>query len=208
MSDITSIFTTFGIGFAAGYRAAIPALLLGVVHHTQYFELAERWQWLASPAVISILAVIAIVEIAADRMPESAELVELASWLPKAVVGFIGAAAAMGTVDSNVWALGASGLLGAGVAAATDRLRIGARRQTRELADSGAGGADKAAHHLESLAAVGVTGAAIFQPWLVLVVIAAVVAVGVAAYVISRGLSRTASRFAGFRSGDEPEGGP
>jgi hypothetical protein len=173
------------------------------MHHTRYFELSQRWEWLASTPVLALLAVVAIAEIAADRVPESAELVELASWLPKAIVGFAGVAATVGTVDSNVVSLVGSGLLGAGVAVTTDRLRVAARAKTRELADAGAGGADRAAHHVESLAAAGVTAAAVLQPWLVVILIVGAIGLGVVAFFISRGLSSAAVRMTGLRTGDE-----
>ena len=202
---IASILASFGIGFASGYRAAIPALLLGVLHHTSYFELAPRFAWLASPAVIGVLAVIAVVEIAADRMPESAELVALASWLPKAIIAFLGAAAVVGTVDSDVMALGASGLLGATVAVATDRARAVARKKTRDLGDSGAPSADRAAHHAESIASVAIAAAAALSPGWVIVLVLAAVALMVLVAVAARALHRAVTRRAGLRTGDEAD---
>lgn len=205
---LATIIASFGIGFASGSRAAIPALGIGLAHHTPYFELSEKWLWLASPAVISILAVVALAEVVADRFPDSAELVDLAGWLPKAILAFLGVAATMGSLDASIVTLVSSGLLGAGVAVATDRVRSKARQKTRELADSGAPGADSAAHHLESAAAVGVTAAAIFQPWLVLVAIALAVGLALIAYRASRTLVATARRAGGLQSGDEPDGPP
>lgn len=205
---LTSLLASFGIGFASGYRAAIPALLLGILHHTPYFELAPRFGWLASPAVLAVLGVVAVVEIAADRMPESAELLELASWLPKAIVAFLGAAAVVGTVDSDLVALGASGLLGATVAVATDRARSVARKKTRDLGDAGAPGADRAAHHVESLASIAIATAAALSPgWVVVLVLAAVV-LAVLVAVTARALHRAVSRRAGLRTGDEDTTNP
>jgi hypothetical protein len=147
------------------------------------------------------------VEIAADRMQESAELVALASWLPKAVVAFVGVAAVMGTVDASVMSLVASGLLGAATAVATDRVKVVARRKTGELADAGVETADNAAHHLETAVAAGAVTAAVLQPWLVIVVLAVAVLVGGLVYVFARGTLHGVRKVAGLRTGEEPEGG-
>jgi hypothetical protein len=199
---IATALTAFGVGLASGQRGALTAFLIGAAHHSPWFSLGTRWEWLASPAVLAICCVVGVVEILADRMPESSEWVDIASWLPKAVVGFIAVAATMGTVDQSVMALAGSGMLGATLAVGTDRLRVAARRTTRDLADGGASGVDRAVHHGETLSAAGLTLAALAQPWMVILVLFAVVGFSVVIVGAARAAKGGATRLFGLESGD------
>jgi hypothetical protein len=173
------------------------------MHYTPYFELGPTWLWLASPVVMSILGVLVLVEFLADRSPEFAELTEFAGWLPKAVVGFLLVAASMGELDGDLSSLVASGLLGAGIAVGTDRIRVGARKKTRELADSGVATPDNLAIGTETVAAGGFAVAALAQPWLVVVLLIVVAFAGIGIWTMAKVAGVAAKRAFGFKSGDE-----
>ena len=148
--SLLSYCTAFGLSAGAGSRAGIAGLALGLFHYTPYFELSETFAWLASPAVLVVLGLVAIVESLADAHPEMSQLADLANVLPKIAVGFIAFAAATGTVDTSLVELGASGLLGAGTAMATHVIRTKARNVIRGAADLTHDGLHKTASVVET----------------------------------------------------------
>lgn len=196
--DLVQLFSATGLAAGAGQRAALVALALGAFHHTEYFELAPRFAWLASTPVLVALGVVALADLVAERFPEIAELRDLAGYLPAAVVGFIASAGALGAVDQNLVALGASGVLGSAVAVGTHYGQVRVREQAREMDDS----VDRLAGWGASLGAGGLTTASIFQPWLVLPVLALLVlAVVVLLFTVHR-LKRALTKAGGFHSVD------
>ncbi len=133
MSPLMSYLTGFGLASGVGAKAYVPVLALGALHHTEYFELSPQWAWIASPAVMVVLAVLTVAEIWVESDPDLAQYVDLVHYLPKAATGFIAFAAATGTVDQSLLELGASGLLGTGTAAAVAFVRHRLRGATREV---------------------------------------------------------------------------
>ena len=57
MPSLMSYLTGFGLASGVGAKAAIPVLMLGGLHYTEWFELSERFAWIASPPVMIVLAV-------------------------------------------------------------------------------------------------------------------------------------------------------
>jgi hypothetical protein len=198
------LLSSLGLGAAAGQRGALTALLLGAFHYTPWFSLGDEWAWVASPVVLGILGAVALAEILADRMPESAALVEVAAWLPKAIVAFLAVAAVSGTLDASLNALLLSGTLAAGSAVVAERGRVRARKESRALADAGSSGADRTLHHTETVGAVGLTAAALTAPWLVLVLLAAIVLVAIVALLAARATQRVVRRVTGIEDPAEP----
>jgi len=152
-AELTQILTGAGLAGAAGHRAFVPPFLLGLVSRLgttgsdgqPLFQLSEQFQWLGDTKVLVILGVLAVVEYVAEKNPDAPELVNWALKVPKLVSGFIVAAAATGTVDSNVMALSASGLLGSATSLGVDTLRAGVKHAVQEpLSDATHGASDKA----------------------------------------------------------------
>src|SRR5262245_63301510 len=124
MSSLAQVLTGTGLAAACGHRAFVPPLLLGLAHRLAaataasgqqpFFALSPQFAWLADPIVLAILAVLALVEFLAEKNPDAPEIVNLALKLPKAVSGFLCAAAAAGSVSDNLALLSASGVLGSG----------------------------------------------------------------------------------------------
>jgi len=54
LENIVSYLTAFGLATGAGTKATIPVIALGLFHHTRYFELSPRWEWIASPPVPAV----------------------------------------------------------------------------------------------------------------------------------------------------------
>jgi hypothetical protein len=152
---LTQILSGAGLAGAAGHRAFLPPLLLGLTHklaaataaagEAPFFELSQKFQWLSDPKVLAVLAVLAVVEFIAEKNPDAPEIVNLALKLPKAVSGFLVAAAATGRVDENLLALSASGVLGGGIALGVDKLRADVKHAVQQpLSDATHGASDKA----------------------------------------------------------------
>lgn len=178
-SELTQILTGAGLAGAAGHRAFIPPLMLGVAHRLELgFELSERFAWLADPKVIAILAVLAIVEYLAEKNPDAPELVTLALKLPKAISGFLVAAASMGKMDQSLVALSASGLLGSATSLGVDTLRAGVKHAIQQpLSDATHGHSDR----LMSTAETAWSGFLTYLSWVIpiLAVLALFVLLGV-----------------------------
>ena len=137
--------SAFGLAGGAGAKAFIPLLLLGGFHYTPYFELGERFAWIASPQVLVVLGVLVVLEILVDSVPELGEYSDIVAYLPKVVAGFIAFAAATGSLDESLVQLGVSGALGGGTAAGVHWVRNQIRRPFREVAETLHGGAARAA---------------------------------------------------------------
>lgn len=64
------LMTGFGLASAAGLNAYIPLLSMGLLgRYTNLVNLPQVWSWLENGWVISIVAVLLIVEIVADKIP-------------------------------------------------------------------------------------------------------------------------------------------
>ncbi len=176
--DILALLTGFGLSAAAGSRACLVLVALGLFHHTSYFELSPEFVWIGSPVVICVACVLALVEIAADAHPEVSELVHVASYLPKIVVGFVALAGSTGTVDRNLLLFAASGVVGGGTAAAVHYVRHKVRGVVHDCAGCVADHASPKLSCAETAGMCGVTAGAIFVPVLVVLVIALALVAG------------------------------
>lgn len=132
MQPLMSYLTAFGLAGGVGAKAFIPVLALGAFHYTEYFELSQRWAWIANPAVMVALGVMVLVEIVVDANPDLGGYADVVGYLPKLAAGFVAFAAATGTVDQSLVELGTSGLLGGATAGTVHFLRNRARRPLRE----------------------------------------------------------------------------
>ncbi|MGE0219905.1 DUF4126 domain-containing protein [Mycolicibacterium sp.] len=64
------MLTGFGLATAAGLNAYIPLLALGLLSRfTDLVSLPAGWAWLENGWVLSIVAVLLVVEVVADKMP-------------------------------------------------------------------------------------------------------------------------------------------
>jgi hypothetical protein len=172
MGELMTYLTGFSLAAGAGAKAFIPVLALGGLHYTPYFELADRFAWVASPPVMAVLGVLVIVELVVDASPERGEYSDTVAYLPKLAAGVIAFAAATGTLDESLLELGASGLLGAGTAAGTHWIRTRLRRPMREYVENVHEGFGKTATAGEAGVAVAAVGTGIFVPVLGVVLLA------------------------------------
>ncbi len=188
-SALLTYCTGFGLAAGAGGRAGLAVLALGAFHYTDYFELSERFVWIASPPVMAVLGVIGVVEIWADAHPDIGEFTELAAWLPKLVAGFLAFAAATGSVDGNLLQLAASGIMGAITAGTVQFVRSEVREVVRDTSEATHPFVDKAYAMGETAVAGTVAGAAFLAPVAIplLVVVGLGAAWGVRGWLKKRG---------------------
>ena len=65
-----SLLTGLGLSTAAGLNAYIPMLMLGLLaRFTDVVNLPRGWSWMENGWVLSILAVLLVVEVVADKIP-------------------------------------------------------------------------------------------------------------------------------------------
>lgn len=164
METLMTYMAAFGLATGAGAKAFIPVLALGAFHYTPYFELTERFIWVADPMVMGILGVLVVLEIVVDSHPDLGRFSDIVSYLPKIVAGFIGFAAVTGRLDSNVAQLGASGVLGGGTAAGVHWLRNKVRQPYRDFAEDTHESAGKLASLSEAGASAALSGSAMIVP--------------------------------------------
>jgi len=159
-----TLLAGFGLASSAGAKAFIPVLLLGGLHHTKYFELSDRFLWIADPAVMIVLGVLVVLEIVVDAHPDLGRFSDVAAYLPKVVAGFLAFAAVTGRLDSDLVQLGTSGVLGGGTAASVHWLRNQVRRPFRDLAEEAHEAAGKLASVSEAGASATLSGTALVAP--------------------------------------------
>lgn len=175
METLMTYMAAFGLATGAGAKAFIPILALGAFSYTPYFQLADRFAWIADPLVMAILGLLVVVEIAVDAHPDLGRFSDLASYLPKVVAGFIGFAAVTGQLDPDIVHLGASGVLGGGTAAGVHWLRNKIRSPYRDFAEDAHEGAAKVASLSEAGASATLAGTAMVVPPVSMVLAVAVV---------------------------------
>jgi len=164
MESLMTYMAAFGLAAGAGAKAVIPVLALGAFSYTPYFELSQRFTWIADPVVMIVLGVLVFVEIAVDAHPDLGRFSDLAAYLPKVVAGFLGFAAVTGRLDDSMVQLGASGILGGSTAAGVHWLRNQVRRPFRDLAEDAHETAGKFASVGEAGASAALSGTALVAP--------------------------------------------
>lgn len=64
------LLSATGLAGAAGLNAYIPLLVFGLLaRFTDVVNLPSGWQWLADPAMLTIVAVLLVIEFVADKIP-------------------------------------------------------------------------------------------------------------------------------------------
>ena len=179
MESLMTYMAAFGIAAGAGAKAFIPILALGVFSYTPYFELADRFVWIADPMVMVVLAVLVIVEIVVDAHPDLGRFSDVIAYLPKVVAGFLAFAAVTGRLDNDLIQLGTSGVLGGGTAAGVHWLRNQVRRPFRDLAEDAHESVGKLASVSEAGASATLSGTALVAPPLSILALVGFVAASV-----------------------------
>jgi len=99
MDAITNIFSAFGLASAAGLNAYLPLLVVAMTaRFTDLIQLNQPWDVLTSWYVITILAVLLLIEMTVDKVPAVDTLNDIISTAIRPVAGAILFAAGSGAV--------------------------------------------------------------------------------------------------------------
>lgn len=179
MTDVLSLLTASGLAGAAGHRAAVPALLLGVLHHLAaaiaeggepFFALGPGWVWLADPLVIGLLVLLLVAELLAES--ESPELASVAGRVPRLLSGVLVAMAAAGAYDDKASMQLLAGIVGGGVAGGVDFTRATVRELGGDALDAATGGwSSRIMAIVETVWSVVMSVVAVVFPLLVILVL-------------------------------------
>jgi hypothetical protein len=137
VSVALSVATGLALAAAAGFRAFVPLLAVGLAIHYGYVEAAPGFTWLGEPLVLLALAVATLVEITAYYIPGVDHVLDVVAAPVAIAAGIIAAAGVMvGLPDWARWlaAIGAGGI----VTTAGHALNAVARAKTG-IASGGAG---------------------------------------------------------------------
>lgn len=183
--------SALGLASSAGLNAYIPMLAYGLLaRYTDFVNLPAGWTWLADPILLVILGILLAVELVADKIPAVDTVNDVIQTLIRPTSGGLMFASAFGpeTVgdssifsDPKTWGLLAVGFV---VALAMHLLKAG----SRPIINTGTVGVGApVASTAENVVAASLTGAAIFAPVLVLILLIAVVVPGIWFYAKLRG---------------------
>jgi len=175
---IMSYIVGFGLAAGAGGRALLVVLGLGLFHYTEYFELTDPYLWIASPPVLAVVGVLALVEILADMSPDFSELSDLAGYLPAAIAGFIALSAVTGQVDDSLLRLAFSGVLGGATGVGVRWARNKVSDAFREASDVTFDGVHKTRSVGETALTAGVVGTSFIWPFLAVGILVGAVVLG------------------------------
>jgi hypothetical protein len=97
-SQSLAFSTAFGLSAAAGLNTTLPLLLVGLLARFGQVELRAPYDVLSSPVVLGGLAVLALAEFVADKVPEVDSVVQVVQWPLAAAAGAILFASQTGAV--------------------------------------------------------------------------------------------------------------
>lgn len=173
---ISQILAGLGLSGAAGLNAYIPLLAVGVLSRMGYVTLAGPYELLASTPVLVVLALLAVVDFVADKVPAVDHAWHTVGALVAPVAGALVFASQTGVVKDFPPALSlALGFLLAGGFHAT-------RAALRPVATATTGGTANAGFSLaEDAASATMSVLAVFVPVLAVVVLVALIVAAVKA---------------------------
>ncbi|MFA5710294.1 DUF4126 domain-containing protein [Mycolicibacterium sp.] len=178
------LLTGLGLSTAAGLNAYIPMLMLGVLaRFTEIVSLPQGWSWLENGWVLTIVAVLLVVEVVADKVPALDSINDTVQTFVRPAAGGIvfgsGTAAQTAAVsDPGQWAQSGQWvpvLIGVVVALVVS-LTKSAVRPAANVATAGV--AAPVLSTVEDVTSFGLVFVALLLPLLVLVILAALIWAG------------------------------
>lgn len=169
-----------GLATSAGLNAYIPLLAYGLVaRYTDLVSLPAGWAWLSDPILLTIVGVLLVIELVADKIPAVDSVNDIIQTLIRPTSGGLMFASAFGTEtvgDSAVWSDPQTWILlvvGFAVALAMHLMKS----TTRPVVNAGTVGVGApVVSTAENVFTAALTGAAIFMPALVFIILIVVLA--------------------------------
>lgn len=125
MGSIVGFLSAFGLSTAAGLNAYIPLLVVGLLTQMGWIHLQEPYSLIASPIILVVIAVLALLDFIGDKIPAVDHALHAAGLVIHPIVGailFVAANSSTGSVHPILAAI--CGLL---VAGGTHGLRAAVR---------------------------------------------------------------------------------
>ena len=171
-----ALSTALGLATSSGLNAYIPLLVYGLLaRYTDLVNLPEGWMWLTDPILLTIVGILLAIEFVADKIPAVDSVNDIIQTAFRPTSGGLMFASALETetyTDSSVfsdpktWAL-----LAAGIAIAfIMHFMKSTSRPVINASTVGVGA--PVVSTAENVVAASLTGAAIFAPLLVLIILA------------------------------------
>lgn len=180
MVDLLALLTGIGLAAACGFRVFVPLLGIALAASTGHLELAEGFEWLASPVAVGAFATATALEVAAYYTPWLDNMLDAVAGPAAVVAGVIVMASVTGDMSPFLqWSLAviAGGGFAAAVQGGTTLLRA-----TSSATTGGLGNPVVSTGELASASAV--TAGAVFAPALA-VGVAVLLVIGIAWMVLA-----------------------
>jgi Domain of unknown function (DUF4126) len=167
MNALMSLFSAFGLSTAAGLNAYVPLLVVGLLgRYTNLIHLNEPFSVLTHPAVLIVIAVLALLDFIGDKIPAVDHALHAVGLIIHPIAGailFMSANSATGSVNPLLGAI--CGIIIAGVT-------HGARATARPLATvTTAGVANPVISFFEDVTSLVLSVLAIIVPVLAFVLV-------------------------------------
>lgn len=89
MDALFNVFSAFGLSSAAGLNAYIPLLAIGLLGRFEYLTLQNPYSVLESTPALAILAVLAVIDFVADKIPAVDHVAHVVGALVHPIAGAI-----------------------------------------------------------------------------------------------------------------------
>ncbi len=108
MGPIGSFLSAFGLSTAAGLNAYVPLLVVGILSQLGYVQLNEPYNLIASPIVLIVVGVLALLDFVGDKVPAVDHFLHAAGLVIHPIAGallFIAANSSTGSVHPVIAAI-------------------------------------------------------------------------------------------------------
>lgn len=171
-----ALSTAIGLATSAGLNAYIPLLVYGLLaRFTDFVTLPEGWMWLSDPILLTIVGVLLAIEFVADKIPAVDSVNDIIQTAIRPTSGGLMFASALDTrmvADGSVFSDGKTWVLivvGIAISFAMHFLKS-TSRPVLNASTMGVGA--PVVSTTENVVTAALTGAAIFAPVLVLIILA------------------------------------
>lgn len=169
--------SALGLATSAGLNAYIPLLAYGLLaRYTDFVTLPEGWMWLTDPILLTIVGILLAIELVADKIPAVDSVNDIVQTIFRPTSGGLMFASVLDTgtatngsvfEDPKTWVM-------IGIGVAISLVMHFTKMTTRPMVNgTTAGVGAPVVSTAEDVVAASLTGAAIFAPVLVLVILLA-----------------------------------
>ncbi|MDU0479608.1 DUF4126 domain-containing protein [Staphylococcus chromogenes] len=175
-SEPMGLSTALGLASSAGLNAYLPLLAYGLLaRYTDFVTLPEGWMWLTDPILLAIVGVLLVIELIADKIPAVDSVNDIIQTVFRPTSGGLMFASVLdqdtatsGSVfqDPKTW-------VAIGIGVAISLVMHVVKSTSRPVVNASTVGVGAPVVSLgENVVAASLTGAALFAPALVLIILA------------------------------------